>query len=116
MTQKVMIIRRRVDGSITVTGPPEHTFSARLIAREAGKSDGFVKVHITVGDRVYELLGFAPIFNSDGSQAMEQQVGGDPVPRVNFTAWMCRQVTPEGVDQSGDYESAPDLEGLVDDG
>ena len=90
---RVLTVRKRGDGSVTIEGglPPVHDFSARWIDRNLGD---LVRVTITVLTRdadgnvteiPYQLTGYAPLFNADGSPVLED-VEGAPTPK-NGTRW-----------------------------
>jgi len=87
-----LIIRKRLDGSRTVESdlPDEHTFSSRWIRKELGDLVSVrVIVHTTDGDVEYELTGFEPVLEADGTQAIDT-VDGEP--RSNWTGWETRRV------------------------
>ena len=81
-----LVLRRRGDGSVHVSGePPEiHGFAPGFIER--GIAEGYVRVEVTLqtaaGPLVYELREFA---DDDGER--------------NVTAWRCVRVQGEAADR-----------------
>jgi len=91
---RVLTIRKRRDGTVTIEGglPDPHVFSARWIAAHLGELvDVTITVHTSDGDVDYRLTGYEQLVGSDGQPAVEAAVGGDPVPRYNFTALKARR-------------------------
>lgn len=92
---RVLTVRRRSDGSVTIEGDPpaQHTFSARWIAAHLGDLvDVRIVIHTVAGEVEYELAGFDTVLDGEGKQVMVDAVGGGPVPKYNFTALKARRI------------------------
>ena len=85
-------IRKRRDGSVTITGelPERHTFASRFLHREL--ESGLVRMQIVIDvdgkPVVYDVEGFELVLDADENPVVDEQTGDL---KLNFTGVVARR-------------------------